>query len=251
MTGILWRELKVALGSVFGIALQFTAPVFMLLLFATAWSGSFGDMSVNGMSVSYLEFFTPGLFGYVTFFLLTLSFSFLRMDRHTGMLSIIALSRATLKGYFWAKYIVQLLMAALKIGLLAAIAILLSGHFPELTVRNSVLFLLTMVCGVAIWYAVGMIGGIFIQRDDVREVVLMVVTLPLTFASSMYYDLRAAPIVVRWIASINPLTYICNIFRGCYLGKLPDNAMVQFSILLVLGVVCTIVAQACLRKVKF
>jgi len=251
MTAIIWRDMKVSMGSVFGLVLQFSTPVFMLLIFATAFSSNIGKIATSGTDISYIEFFAPGLFGYMTFFLLNLSFSFLRIDKHSGVLSIIALSRASLASYFWGKYFVQLVLTLLKIVLIAVIAMMLTKNIPDISLLNAVLFMITLVLGVAIWYSLGMLGGIFIQRDDLREVVLMMLILPLTFASSMYYNIQMAPTPIRWLATFNPLTYICNIFRGCYLNNLPYDSAFQVGILAGCAALMVTAALLSLKKVRF
>jgi ABC-2 type transport system permease protein len=251
MKAILWRELKVTFGSAFGLAAQFVAPVFLLVFFATAFSNNIGKIAIGDDQVSYLEFFAPGLFGYVTFLLLALSLAFVRIDKRSGMLAIIALSRTSLSGYFWGKFITQVLLVTLKIVFLIVLAVLLTGRAPAFSLSNLPLFLLTLVLSVAVWYSLGLVGGIFLQRDDIREVVMILVTLPLTFASSMYYNVQIAPEPIRWIATVNPLTYTCNIFRGCFLDTLPSNVIFQLLILATFALVLVTIAWLSLQKIRF
>jgi len=251
MKAIIWREIKVTFNSVFGAIMQFAIPVFMILLFATSLSGNFGKMTVPGMEINYIEFFAPGLFGYMTFFLFTISFSFLSIDSRTGMLTIIALSKASLRSYFWGKYVFQLALTFIKILLIMLITMLLVGSIPDFSFANAILFIITLLLSVAIWFSLGMLGGIYIQREDLRQVVFALVTLPLTFTSSMYYGIERMPTIIRWIAMCNPLTYICNLFRGCYLNVLPADYLLQLSILFVITAVSLTAALWSLRKVKF
>lgn len=251
MTAIIWREIKVSLGSLFGVVMQFSTPVFMMLLFATAFAGNIGKISMGGSNVNYLEFFAPGLFGYMTFYLFSVSFSFLRIDSRTGMLSIIALSKASINSYFWGKYYFQLAMAFLKIIMIVFITVILTKSLPDLTPKNILILMPTLLLSVAIWYGLGMLGGIYIHRDDLREVVVMLITLPLTFASSMYYSLDKMPGPIKMIAIFNPLTYTCNLFRGCYLNKLPEDYLFQLGILLIVACFALSIALVSLKKVKF
>ncbi len=250
MRALIWREFKVAFGSIFGLVFQFLTPVFLLLFFATVLSTNLRTMSFDGSEVSYLVYFTPGLFGYVTFMILSASLVFLRMDSQSGILEIIILSRVSINGYFWGKYFVVLILAAIKILLLLIIAILLSGYIPQMTPVNIVLFLLALNSGTLIWYSLGIIGGVFIKRDDMREVVMMMIALPLTFASTMYYSLEAAPEIIKAISYINPLTYICNIFRSGYLGSNIDNMLSQVYALAAMAIVLLILAMISLKKVR-
>ncbi len=250
MNAIIWREIKVTFSSIFGAVSHFATPVFMILLFATALSGNIGKIAMADSQVSYIEFFAPGLFGYMTFFLFGTSFSFLSLDSRTGILSVIAMSKASLTGYFWGKYIFQFCLTLIKILLIMMIAVILAKNLPEVTLFNSAIFIITLILGAGIWFSLGMIGGIYLPREDVRAVVITLVSLPLTFASSMYYGIDRMPAVIRWIALINPLTYICNLFRGCYLNNLPADYLLQLLILFIVTIVALSFALFSLSKVK-
>jgi ABC-2 type transport system permease protein len=251
MNAILWREIKVVFGSIFGLTAQFLTPVFFLVFFATAFSSNLGLMAVGNTKVGYLEFFAPGLFGYVTFMILTLGFSFVRLDVHSGMLAIVALSRTSLAGYYWGKLTMQVLLAGFKILLLGLLTAMLVGHAPRLAAINLLLFAVTLVLSVAVWFSLGLLGGVFVRRDDLREIIMIFVTLPLTFASSMYYKVELAPTPIRWLASVNPLTYSCNLLRGCYLDVLPASWVQQLLFLVVFAVVLVVLSLWSLKRIRF
>ncbi len=251
MRYLIWRESKVALGSIFGLTGQFLMPIILLLFFATTLTRSIGGIEIDGTTFAYIEYFTPGLFGYMSFVLFGQSLAFIRMDKRTGILAIIALSKPSLRGYYWSKFLTQFLLTVIKIIILGTMAALIINKLPNLNFERGLLLIYTVILGVAIWHSIGVIAGVMIKRDDVREILMMLITLPLTFASSMYYNIDAAPAPIRWIATINPLTYICDLMRMSYLdvqiGR-PFN-----TILLVSGmaVVSVLLAHHRLNRMRF
>ena len=250
MKAILWRELKVALGSTFGMAFQFLTPVFMLIFFATIFASNINGLSYEGTSIGYLTFFVPGLFGYITFMILGSSMAFLRMDNQSGMLTIIILSKASLPGYFWGKYIINIIFVALKILLLAIIAGILSKYVPNFSISGIMLFTLVLFAGTGIWFAFGVIGATVLKREDLREAVLMIVSLPIMFSSTMYYNLDSAPTIIKSMSYINPLTYICNIFRAIYLGIYISELIYQALFLVVISIILLFISFHLLKKYK-
>jgi ABC-2 type transport system permease protein len=251
MKAILWREMKVTFGNIFGLLAQFAAPIFILLMFATTLSGNIGLMTFGAARVNYLEYFAPGIFGYVTFLLLGITSGFIRMDKQAGILTIIALSKVSLDGYFWGKLIFQVFLTAAKILLIGGLAMLLAGHIAPLTLSKFPIFLLTLIFSVTIWYSLGLAIGAMVARADIREIMMMLLMMPLTFASSMYYDISLAPKPIQWIAAINPLTYSCNLFRGFYLNTMPSDANLQLIILASTALVLSILAIYSLRRIRF
>jgi ABC-2 type transport system permease protein len=251
MIAILWREWKVSLNNVFGLVAQFTAPLFILFFFGVSFSSNLGAMKIEGIETNYLEFFAPGLFGYVTFMIFAITSGFIRMDRQSGMLTVIVLSKTSLNGYYWGKLIFQIMITLAKIILLAILATALAGRLPNFSLSYLPLFLLVVILSVAVWFSFGMAIGVIVRRADLREVAMMLLILPLTFASSMYYDISLTPLPIRWLAAINPLTYTCNIFRGCYLGSLPTNAPFQFICLTIFAIAAAAIALYALRRLRF
>jgi ABC-2 type transport system permease protein len=251
MRAIIWRDFKVAFGNLFTLLAQFIGPIFILLFFATAFSASLGRLAQYQENVSYLEYFIPGLFGYVTFLLFSLSSGFIRMDKQTGMLAVITLSRTSLQGYYWGKLIVQIVLTMLKILVLGIMGALLSGYMPVFDPGTTLIFIAALIASVTIWLSLGIMLGIYCNRPDMREIILMLLTLPLTFASSMYYNINLIPKVIRGIAIFNPLTYTCNIFRGCYLNSPPEDLLRQIVILFVVAIILLFVTLLSLKRINF
>ncbi|MEZ5360490.1 MAG: ABC transporter permease [Candidatus Zixiibacteriota bacterium] len=250
MKAIIWREIRVSIQNIFSLVSQFIVPIFFLVFFATIFASNFGRLSFGGLEVDYIRFFAPGLFGYVTFLLFALSFTYIKIDKQTGMMAIITLSKSSLEGYFFGKLLVQIFLSFCKIIVLVSLTIILSGVFPTMAPVCIVVFCVTLTLGTIIWFSLGLIGGVYIQRDDIREVLMLLITLPITFASSMYYDVNKAHSFIQNIATVNPLTYICNLLRGSYLDRLPPDYLYQLLFLAGLSCFLLFLGVYSIRRVK-
>ncbi|RKX26320.1 MAG: hypothetical protein DRP47_08375 [Candidatus Zixiibacteriota bacterium] len=252
MIPIIWKEFKALQTSLMMIIFHFITPLFLLIFFAVALGRNLASFSYGGSAIDYLDYFTPGLVGYITFMTFQISLTLIRHDRMSGMLGIIVLSRGGLGEYLGGKLIAQLAINIAKIVLLIFLAMLISSGQVELfSLQNLGLFLLTILLGSSVWLSLGLALGLFLKRDDVREVLMMFISMPLIFSSSMYYDISRAPAWIQAIGIVNPLTYTCNLTRRAYL--LPD--MGSFSsdlgILACMAVVAMALAVFVSRRIDY
>ncbi len=221
MIPTIWKEFRALQTSMVTVLFHFMTPLFLLVFFATVMGRNLSSFVYAGASVDYIDFFTPGLVGYATFMTFQLALTFVRHDRMSGMLGIIILCRSNLSGYVSGKLVAQLVINLLKVAALIALSMLLSGTQVALfQPANLIGFVLALAFGSTVWLGLGLATALVLSRDDIREVLTMFVSMPLVFASSMYYDISRAPAWIQAIARVNPLTYTCNLTREAYL--LPD-----------------------------
>jgi ABC-2 type transport system permease protein len=252
MIPILWKEFKALQTSLVTLVFHFVTPLFLLVFFATVMNRNVISFDYAGSAVKYLDFFTPGLVGYVTFMTFQLALTFIRHDKMSGILAIIVLSRGDLAGYLGGKLAAHLVINVFKIAALIALATLLSGSgIALLRPANAAMFLLAVCLGTTIWLTLGLATALLLPRDDIREMLTMLLTLPLVFASSMYYDVSRAPSWIQTIAGINPITYTCNIARRAYLR--PDMGAISsdLGILVLMTVIAISLAVFVSRRIDY
>lgn len=252
MIPIIWKEYKALQTSLVMMIFHFITPLFLLIFFAVVLGRNLASFSYDGSAIDYLDYFTPGLVGYVTFMTFQIALTLIRHDRMSGMLGIIILSRGGLGEYLGGKLIAQLVINIVKVTLLISLAMLISSGQVELFgLQNLGLFILAILLGSAVWLSLGLALGLFLKRDDVREVLMMFISMPLIFSSSMYYDISRAPAWIQAIGIVNPLTYICNLARRAYL--LPDIDLFSFDlgILAFMAIIAMALAMFVSRRIDY
>ena len=251
MIAILWREWRTLSRSLVTVVIHFVTPLFLLVFFATVLGRNLQSFAYNGQNVGYLDFFAPGLIGYVTFMTFQISVTFVRHDRMSGMLGIVSLSCGGLHGYVGGKLIAQIVINILKAVALALLAITISnGHIALFQSYNIVLFAVAVVLGSIVWMSLGITTALLLKRDDMREVLMILISMPIAFASTMYYDISRAPTWIAGLSTINPLTYICNLTRQAYLAPHIEFANSDLYVLVLMAVASFSLACLVSRKVS-
>ena len=247
MMSILWREWRVLSRSLLTMTIHFVTPLFLLVFFATVMGNNVRSFSFNGDDVSYIAYFTPGLVGYVTFMTFQISMTFVRHDRMSGMLGIVCLSSGGLGGYLLGKLTSQIGINVIKAVALVLLATAISAVGVKLLAfGNLIMFALAIVLGTAVWLSLGIAIAMLLKRDDVRELITIMFSLPIAFASSMYYDVTRAPGWILGLSHLNPLTYVCNVARKAYL--LPDHTAIDGDVLVLFFMVVVSVLLAFLAS---
>lgn len=237
MIAIVWKEFKTFSTSALSMVFHFMTPLFLLVFFATVFSKNLNTYSFGGGEVAYLDFFTPGLAGYVTFMTFMMALTFIRHDRASGVLGIIVLAQGGLGRYIGGKMIAQTIFNLLKVGALICLSLLISGNAVALgKTPNLGAFLIAVLLGTIIWLSLGLTVALILKRDEMREIIVMLVSMPLVFSSSMYYDISHAPAWIRAISMVNPLTYTCNVARQAYLNESVGNVGGDVLVLAVMAV---------------
>ena len=252
MMPCVWREVKTTLTSLITIILHFVTPLFLLVFFATVLGRNLVSFSYNGATVGYLDFFTPGLVWYTTFMTFQMALLFIRHDRMSGMLGMMVLARGGLGGYITGKLVSQVAINIIKAASLVGLAVVISsGTTAVWRLPNLGLFGLAVLLGSVVWLCLGLAAAMVLKRDDVREILTMLIAMPLTFGSSMYYDITRAPQWIRAISQVNPLTYTCNVAREAYLSPTPTGFDRDLIILAVMAILSLTLAVGVSRKIDY
>jgi ABC-2 type transport system permease protein len=204
------------------------------------------------MSVNYLDYFTPGLVGYMTFMTFQLALVFVRHDRTSGMLGIIVLSKGSLANYLGGKLLAQTIINLMKCLILVILSIIISGgHIYISYPLNAIAFIFAIILGTSTWLCLGVSLALRIKREDMREIIVMLLSMPLTFSSSMYYDISKAPSWIKAISIINPLTYTCDIARSAYLSESINIDSYKLIILFIMAIISIGIAIFLSRRQEY
>lgn len=217
MNAVLWREIKGQLTAPITAIGHFIEPVFYVVLFAAAFGANFNSISYRGLSFRYTEFFIAGVIAFQTFSLFSLTFSLVRLDRQINIVAVFLTSGVTPYKYLAGKLAASVAITVMRGAIVLGVGLCLS--FISLpSVAHLLIALFGLIVGSIVWFGLGFICGVFIMREDVRDIVFSMLSLPITFASSMYYNLDLAPHWLKIVGQFNPLTYIADTIRCALLG---------------------------------
>jgi len=122
---------------------------------------------------------------------------------------------------------IEKIVAGVLQGLISAfvvlpIARLIMGPIPALTLANAGLVLLAMILGGAAFSALGLFLGTAFPPQHVG-LMFTVILAPMVMFGCAYYPWRALDAVplLKWIVTINPLTYVSEGIRGTLTPSTP------------------------------
>jgi len=246
----LWREFKQSFANLLRMVTHFTTPIFLLLFFAVVFSTNIRGIDFQGIQISYIQFFVPGLIAYLTFLLFALTFALVRGDRASRITAVIVVSPTPFVSCFAARLIANVCTTFLKAIVVGLLAFFVSRSLVPFTWSNIFLFFSGLILGAIFWSSLGFIASAFITREDMRDIIFMLLTMPLTFASSMYYNLDHAPGWIKLIRSVNPLTYTSNILRQSFLVTNPVGRTHDLLCLTVSTLIISSLAIFSLRRLS-
>jgi ABC-2 type transport system permease protein len=90
------------------------------------------------------------------------------------------------------------------------------------------------------------LAGLVRKRDRLMGIG-QAITMPLFFASNALYPVDIMPTWLRWLSTVNPLSYEVNALRGLLIGT-PTNWALDISVLIVAAVLGVVVASSLLRR---
>jgi ABC-2 type transport system permease protein len=169
--------------------------------------------------------------------LFSITFSHVRLDKEKRVIALIITSKTSINSYFLGKILACIIITILKIGFLVMVSYFLIGMRIICKLHNLLLLISSVSLGTIIWFSLGFICGVFINREDIRDMLFSLLTFPLTFASSIYYNIGLAPTWIKTISMLNPLTYICNLMRKSFFLEVCSLVDKDFLALLSFGII--------------
>jgi ABC-2 type transport system permease protein len=90
------------------------------------------------------------------------------------------------------------------------------------------------------------LAGLVRNRDRLMGIG-QAITMPLFFASNALYPVNVMPEWLRWLSTVNPLSYEVNVLRTLLIGT-PSNALLDMGVLIVAALAGIAAASALLRR---
>ncbi len=189
-----WRNRRAAFFSV-------VFPLMYLLVFGVLTHGATLDTRSH---LSMIDFYVPGIVAYaivlIAFNSTAMSFAY---RRTYGVFK-----RVRLTPLPWASYVAGalgscVLVVALSVAIMLAVGVALFG--ANLRVATLPGLLATLILGTACFTTLGVAASRIVSKPETGMGILMVITLPLTFISNVWFPIDDAPAWVKDIAGAFPL----------------------------------------------
>jgi ABC-2 type transport system permease protein len=235
MLAILWREIRLHYTKPYWLIANFVTPLFYLAFFGVLFSNAINTVTFHGSKFSYLHFFIPGLIAMQSFLSWSHTLALVNLDRRARVLEVISMSSTHLDEYFYGRLIGTQILVIIKTSVLLGFAVIFF-NFPVRCVYSIIIFVLLLIISNCIWFNIGFILGFLIRTEDIRDIVMQLITLPLTFLSNIYYPVESLTGILRTIVYANPLTHATTVIRIVLL----INGSIQISSIVILSIYFTI-----------
>lgn len=185
-------------------------PVLWLVVFGQVFS------HVRGIPIgtmSYLDYISPGILAQSVLFSAIFYGIAVIWERDLGIIHKLLVSPASRGALVFGKAV-----AAGFRGIVQASIIYLIAAALHISIRWEPLPVLGVLCGVilgsAIFSSFSLIIACLVKTRERFMGIGQVLTMPLFFASNAIYPLELMPGWLRFIARVNPLTYLVDALRG-------------------------------------
>lgn len=188
---------------------------------------------------SYIQFLSPGVVAMAVLFTSFLSGLRLVMDRQFGFLKETMVAPVSRISIILGRTFGGATVAVAQ-GLITIVACLVAGFRP-VSIQSLPLILVLLFLIALLFTALG--TAIASTLSDLQTVQLLMnyVVAPVSFLSGAYYPLGDLPILLEWLAKLDPLSYGVDALRGALIGNycfgaLTDVAVLSISTLSLVGI---------------
>jgi ABC-2 type transport system permease protein len=193
---------------------------------------------------NYLEFITPGIL-VMTMLSAGLSGGTLLMfDKILGFLNKFLALPAPREDILFGKILFVSVRGLIQVTIILVIAVLI-GESVYTPVQYGLTYLILFLFGI-LTSAFATTLALYLEDHDSFAAVNTMISLPLFFTSSALMPYSVMPDWLRFLATINPLSYAIDAIRAVNAGAFPS---VQIASLTILGIVVTAISIRVFRRV--
>jgi ABC-2 type transport system permease protein len=218
-------------------------PALWLLIFGQTFSRL--DVIDTG-GVPYLAFLAPGIIAQSALFISIFYGIQIVWDRDAGILAKLMVTPAPASALITGKAFAAGVRSVAQVVGVLLIAYLMGIHLTGNPLR--ILAAMGVVAlGSAFFACLSMtLAGLVRNRDRLMGIG-QAITMPLFFASNALYPVDVMPTWLRWLSSVNPLSYEVNALRALLIGT-PGTTLRDVAVLIVAAAVGVFAASTLLRR---
>ncbi len=218
-------------------------PALWLLIFGQTFTRL---RVINTGGVPYLAFLAPGIIAQSALFISIFEGIQIIWDRDAGILAKLMVTPAPASALITGKAFAAGVRSVVQVIGVVALAYVLGVRMTVNPLR--ILGAMgVVVLGSAFFACLSMtLAGLVRNRDRLMGIG-QAITMPLFFASNALYPVDVMPRWLRWLSTVNPLSYEVNALRGLLIST-PTNGALDVVVLAVAAVVGIAAASALLRR---
>jgi ABC-2 type transport system permease protein len=218
-------------------------PALWLLIFGQTFSHLH---VIDTGEVSYLAFLAPGIIAQSALFISIFYGIQIIWDRDAGILAKLMVTPAPASALITGKAFAAGVRSAVQVVGVLALAYLM-GVALTVNPLRVLAAMAVVVLGAAFFACLSMtLAGLVRHRDRLMGIG-QAITMPLFFASNALYPIDVMPGWLRWLSTVNPLSYEVNVLRGLLIGT-PTNWPLDIAVLVVAALLGIAAASALLRR---
>lgn len=189
---------------------QLLVPVLYFLFYSTGIASTFGKIAYANKEVSFLQFSFIGIIGLIVYSQMSQSVYRIILDRKWGLLAFKYFKGVTPLAYMVGKMSFPLFNFLIQMGVLYVISIIFGDSF---TLNQFILIILCSIVMMIFWFSVGTIISLKVSSYKTRDLILNTLLLPISFTAPIFFSFDQAPVFIKFISFLNPLTYQLNALR--------------------------------------
>jgi ABC-2 type transport system permease protein len=242
------REIKRYLKSKSRVIGSGGQPLIWLAIFGVGFSSA---VAIVGVS-NYLTFMAPGIMGMTLLFTSIFSGINVIWDKQFGFLKEILVAPVSRIGIVLGKIAGSTTVALIN-ALFILILVVLFGviTLSSLSVIGVAVAIAFMIMISAVFVGIGLIIGSTINNVEGFQVIVNFLVMPLFFISGALFPItKNAPLWMRLISYIDPLSYGIDGLRGALIGMHSYPIYVDGLVTLAFAVAFILIAQECFKRMQ-
>ena len=220
------------------IASRSFQPVLWLLLFGQAFNRA---AVIDTGGVPYLAFLTPGILAQAITFVSIFNGLSIIWEKDMGLMQKILSTPITRTALVLGKMLSASTRSFFQLLVVLTLALLMGLHF-ELGIGRIAGVLALTVVGSAFFTGLSMIIASIVRTRERMMGIGQLATMPLFFASSALYPVKAMPAWLQAFARVNPMSFLVDGLRGLLLDPAYAGFAMDGGALLLMGLAALAIA---------
>jgi ABC-2 type transport system permease protein len=223
---------------------QILSPVLYFIFLAQGLGALISKISFMGKYVDYKTYVFLGIFAYILITFFSESIYRTTVDKRYGLLAFKLQSGIKPSYYVIGGGIFSAVSMLVQTLILFMVALFFGVKVSLLLYVFGVLF---AIVSLYFWRALGVLIAIGIKDYRTRDLILTFGVLPLSFAAPVFYSLDNSPLLIKLVASVNPLTYQIQAIRSIAFGKF---SIFYIGISLIITIVTILITNIIINKLN-
>jgi ABC-2 type transport system permease protein len=202
-----------------------------------------------GASHSYLDFLAPGLVSFQTVMAGVVGGSMLWADRRWGMLAQLLVGPFSRLQYLLGIMLTSVIFGFAGAGVMMVAAYLLTGAL-EVTAAGGLVIAAAILVGSILFGSLMLFISALVKSNNAYNSIQVLIIFIVNFASTVFYSVSPdIPLPLRALFMVNPLTYLADIVRDGYMGRVAAGDLYQLlGVTAVMFVLLTLAVRSYMRS---